>query len=143
MSTSPLSDLLPLNLPLPPQLEQWRQTLLRQLPSPITGEQTLFVGDPLKVIIAFGADGVDVLLPVQESAMSSVSRHKPELRGRISPVDGSYDQLMALIQDTITRRMKSFRECGCCGRRAPQELLGSLHGMPACRQCLEGRRFLF
>ena len=58
MSTSPLSDLLPLNLPLPPQLEQWRQTLLRQLPSPITGEQTLFVGDPLKVIIAFGADGL-------------------------------------------------------------------------------------
>lgn len=56
--------------------------------------------------------------------MSSVSRHKPEL-GLINSVDGNYDQLMALIQDTITRRMKSFRECGCCGRQAPQELLGS------------------
>jgi hypothetical protein len=143
MSPSRLADLLPLNLPLPAQLEQWRQTLLRQLPAPITGEQTLFVGDPLKVIIAFSADGVDVLLPVQESAMSSVSRHRPQPQGRIHLVDGSYEQLMSLVQATITRRMASFRECACCGRRAPQELLGSLQGQPACRQCLEGRRFLF
>ena len=31
----------------------------------------------------------------------------------------------------------------CCGQRVPQESLGSLHGQPACRRCLEGRRFLF
>ena len=53
------------------------------------------------------------------------------------------EALFALIQETIRLRMSSFRECACCGRRVPQESLGSLQGQPACRQCLEGRRFLF
>ena len=75
--------------------------------------------------------------------MSGVSGLKPQLQGRVTLVDGSYTQLMALIQETIRLRMSSFRECACCGRRVTQESLGSLQGQPACRQCLEGRRFLF
>ena len=143
ISQNQLAGLFPLNLPLPAQLEQWRQALLRQLPPPITGDQTLFVGEPLKVIVAFSQDSVEVLLPMQGGSMSGASGHKPQLQGRVTLADGSYSQLMALIQETIRLRMSSFRECACCGRRVPQESLGSLQGQPACRQCLEGRRFLF
>ena len=142
MNKSRLTDLLPPNLPLPPTLEEWRQTLLRQLPPPITGEQTLFVGEPLKVIIAFDAQKVEVLLPQLESTMSSVARLKPISQGVI-PATGSLTDLQALIERTMLLRMKGFRECSCCGQRVPQESLGSLHGQPACRRCLEGRRFLF
>ncbi len=142
MSKSRLTELLPLNLPLPLELECWREALLRTLPPPITGELTLFAGVPLKVIISFDQTGADVLLPMQESAMSSVSRHKPVPQGRVELAGGSLEQLQRLVNDTIAMRIKSFRECACCGRRVPQELLGSLNGAPACRQCLQGRRFL-
>lgn len=143
MSKSRLTELLPLNLPLPPELEMWRKALLRTLPSPVTGELTLFSGEPLKVIVAFDQEGAEVLLPMQESAMSSVSRHKPVPQGKILLATGNVEQLQRLVGETIALRIKSFRECACCGRRVPQELLGSLNGAPACRNCLQGRRFLF
>lgn len=143
MSKLRLTDLLPLNLPLPPELEQWRLRLLRELPGPVTGEQTLFVGEPLKAIVVFAQEGVEVLLPVQAMVMGSHADHKPRSQGRVQLNDGDYDRLYQLVLDTIRQRMLTFRECACCGRRTPQEQLGSLNGQPACRRCLEGRRFLF
>jgi hypothetical protein len=143
MNKSSLAELLPLNLPLPPQLEQWRRMLLNQLPFPVTGEQTLFVGEPLSVVVVFEQDGVEVFLPVhQPTMMSSVAPQKWLLQGRISLLNGNYEQLMLLVQSTLNRRTRHFRECSCCGRQVPQELLGSINNQPACRDCLEGDRFL-
>ena len=59
--------------PLPEQLEQWRQRLLRQLPGPLHGVRTLFVGDPLKVIVSFEDDRVEVFLPQVEWAIRITS----------------------------------------------------------------------
>ena len=143
MSKSSLTDLLPPVLPLPAELESWRQQLLCLLPTPITGVRTLFVGEPLKVILTFEPDGVEVLLPQLQSAMGSVARLKPVFQGRVLLEGGSFAQLLELIQKTIQLRARSYRECSCCGKRVPQESLGSLNGQPACRQCLDGRRFLF
>ena len=143
MSKSSLTDLLPPVLPLPAELESWRQQLLCLLPTPITGVRTLFVGEPLKVILTFEPDGVEVLLPQLQSAMGSVARLKPVSQGRVLLEGGSFVQLLELIHKTIQLRARSYRECSCCGKRVPQESLGSLNGQPACRQCLDGRRFLF
>ena len=143
MSKSSLTALLPPVLPLPAELESWRQQLLCLLPTPITGVRTLFVGEPLKVILTFEPDGVEVLLPQLQSAMGSVARLKPVSQGRVLLEGGSFVQLLELIQKTIQLRARSYRECSCCGKRVPQESLGSLNGQPACRQCLDGRRFLF
>ncbi|GAA4500646.1 hypothetical protein [Pseudaeromonas paramecii] len=128
--------------PLPEQLEQWRQRLLRQLPGPLHGVRTLFVGDPLKVIITFEDDRVEVFLPQVEWPLPNVPRQKPQLQGCIALADGSFDALLALIEQTIHRRVQSFRECSCCGRRMPPEMMGSVSGQATCRRCIEGRRLL-
>ncbi|WP_409420735.1 hypothetical protein ABHF91_13230 [Pseudaeromonas sp. ZJS20] len=128
--------------PLPEQLEQWRQRLLRQLPGPLHGVRTLFVGDPLKVIVSFEDDRVEVFLPQVEWAMPNVPRQKPLSQGSIALVDGTFDALLELIEQTIRRRVQSFRECNCCGRRMPPEMMGSVSGQATCRRCIEGRRLL-
>ena len=47
-----------------------------------------------------------------------------------------------VIEQTIRRRVQSFRECSCCGRRMPPEMMGSVSGQATCRRCIEGRRLL-
>ena len=140
---SKLLDALLLAMPLPSTLELWRQHLKRELPYPVQGAQTLFVGEPPLVIVTFEHDKVEVLLPAVQWRHHDLHTAKPRSQGVIKPDSGTLEQLMSLVEDTIALRLKSFRECSCCGQLNAPEALGSLQGDPVCRHCIKGRRVLF
>ncbi|MGO5000175.1 hypothetical protein [Oceanisphaera sp. W20_SRM_FM3] len=140
---SRLLDALLLAMPLPENLESWRQHLKSHLPYPVQGAQTLFIGDPTLVIVAFQHDKVEVFLPAIQWRHHDIHTAKPTSRGVIEPHDGTLEQLLALVEGTIAIRLKSFHECSCCGKRSAPEVLGSLQGEPVCRDCIKGRRVLF
>ena len=140
---SKLLDALLLAMPLSPVLESWRQHLKSQLPYPVQGAQTLFIGDPTLVIVAFQHDKVEVLLPAIQWRHHDIHTAKPTSQGVVEARDGTLEQLLALVEGTIVQRLKSFHECSCCGTRSAPETLGSLQGEPVCRNCIKGRRVLF
>lgn len=140
---SKLLDALLLAMPLSLTLESWRQHLKTQLPYPVQGANTLFIGEPPLAIVDFQHDRAEVLLPALEWRHHDIQTAKPLLQGVVEERNGTLEQLITLVEDTIAFRLKSFRECGCCGRRFPPEMLGSLRGEPICRSCINGRRVLF
>ncbi|MGO1245894.1 MAG: hypothetical protein ACTHY5_09140 [Oceanisphaera sp.] len=140
---SKLLDALLLAMPLPPTLETWRLHLKSQLPYPVQGAQTLFIGEPTLVIVAFQHDKVDVLLPAIQWRHHDIHTAKPTSQGVVTAHNGTLEQLLTLVEDTIALRLKSFHECSCCGKRCAPEVLGSLQGEPVCRDCIKGRRVLF
>ncbi|WP_116473748.1 TraR/DksA C4-type zinc finger protein [Zobellella maritima] len=140
---SKLLDALLLAMPLSLTLESWRQHLKTQLPYPVQGANTLFIGEPPLAIVDFQPNKAEVLLPAIEWRHHDIQTAKPRLQGVVEERNGSLEQLMALVDDTIAFRLKSFRECASCGKRFPPEMLGSLGGEPICRDCIKGRRVLF
>lgn len=140
---SKLLDALLLAMPLPPVMETWRQHLKSQLPYSVQGAQTLFIGDPTLVIVAFQHDKVDVLLPAIQWRHHDIHTAKPTSQGVVEARNGTLEELLTLVEDTIALRLKSFHECSYCGKRSAPELLGSLQGEPVCRNCIKGRRVLF
>ncbi|MBL1378761.1 hypothetical protein [Zobellella iuensis] len=140
---SKLLDALLLAMPLSPTLESWRQHLKCQLPYPVQGAQTLFIGEPPLAIVAFQHDRAEVLLPAMEWRHHDIHTAKPRSQGVVEAHSGSLEQLLALVEDTIAIRLKSFRECSSCGKHCAPEMLGSLQGEPVCRDCIQGRRVLF
>jgi hypothetical protein len=140
---SKLLDALLLAMPLSPTLESWRQHLLSHLNYPVQGAQSLFIGDPVLVIVSFQPDRAEVLLPAMEWRHHDIKTPKPRCQGVVLERGGSLEQLLTLVDDTIALRLKSFRECGGCGKRCAPEVLGSLQGEPVCRDCIRGRRVLF
>ncbi|MDX1267464.1 MAG: hypothetical protein R3311_08870 [Oceanisphaera sp.] len=140
---SKLLDALLLAMPLSPTLESWRQHLKSELPYPVQGAQTLFIGEPALVIVAFQHDKAEVLLPAMQWRHHDIHTVKPRSQGVVEAGNGSLEQLLALVEDTIALRLKSFHECSSCGKRCAPEVLGSLQGEPVCRNCIKGRRVLF
>ncbi|PSJ44826.1 hypothetical protein C7H85_12700 [Zobellella endophytica] len=140
---SKLLDALLLAMPLSPTLESWRQHLKTQLPYPVQGAQTLFIGEPTLAIVSFQHDRAEVLLPAMEWRHHDIHTAKPRSQGGVDEQSGSLAQLLALVDETMALRLKSFHECGSCGKRCAPELLGSLQGEPVCRDCIKGRRVLF
>lgn len=140
---SRLLDALLLAMPLPENLETWRQHLKSQLPYPVQGAQTLFIGEPTLVIVAFQHDHVEVFLPAIQWRHHDIHTVKPRSQGVITSHDGSLEQLLTLVEETIALRLKSFHECSFCGTRCAPEVLGSMQGEPVCRECMKGRRVLF
>ncbi|MCT7655951.1 hypothetical protein MBH78_17735 [Oceanimonas sp. NS1] len=140
---SKLLDALLLAMPLSPTLESWRQHLLSHLNYPVQGAQSLFIGDPVLVIVSFQLDRAEVLLPAVEWRHHDMQTTKPSSQGVVDEHSGSLEQLLALVEESIALRQKSFHECSHCGQRYPPEELGSLMGEPICRNCLKGRRVLF
>ncbi|MDP5292650.1 hypothetical protein Q9290_10170 [Oceanimonas sp. CHS3-5] len=140
---SKLLDALLLAMPLSPTLESWRQHLINHLNYPVQGAQSLFIGDPVLVIVSFQQDRAEVLLPSMEWRHHDMQTTKPSSRGVVDEHSGSLEQLLALVEECIALRLKSFHECSRCGKRCAPEALGSLMGEPTCRDCLKGRRVLF
>ncbi|ATG74782.1 hypothetical protein CGX12_02460 [Zobellella denitrificans] len=140
---SKLLDALLLAMPLSPTLESWRQHLKTRLSYPVRGAQTLFIGEPTLAIVSFQHDRAEVLLPAMEWRHHDIHTAKPRSQGVVEEHNGSLEQLLALVEDTIALRLKSFRECSSCGKHCAPEMLGSLQGEPVCRDCIKGRRVLF
>lgn len=138
---SPFSDLRV--APLPELALVWNQRLRRQLPWPSHGEQSLFVGDPLLVMVSFGPEQAEVSQPLVEWVSPATPRLRMRPVGEIPLHERHYDHLQQLVEKTAWQRLRAFRECSRCGRRLAPERLASLAGQPACRDCLIGRRILF